>query len=155
MCRDVADTCQSCCAMPAQEDDTISSGVMSQQAAESLSSDEINAWKAKNCIPSLTQGNEDDSLVILTNKLLRAAFRAQRRSDMQKSLTSGGSYAAPRRFLSTPLDPSVLDALAVPVAVRASETCESVENVVDATLPRTLRLSHCFAAWRYIMCEPR
>ena len=148
-------TRQSCCAMPLQEGDTLCSDMMSQQAAESLSSDEINVWKSKNCIPSLTEGNQDDSLVILTNKILRAAFRAQRRAEMQKSLRSGGSYAAPRRFLSTPLDPTVLDALAVPVAVRASEICESVENVVNATLPRTLRLSHCFAAWRYIMCEPR
>ena len=135
-----------------QEDNAVSPSKMSHQAAESLTSDEINEWKAQHCIPALIQESEDDCLVILTNRLLRSAFRAQRREQMQQSLNTGGSYAAPRRFLCSPLDPSVLDALAVPVAARACETSESVESIVDATLPRTLRLSHCFAAWRYIMC---
>lgn len=152
-CRYRPDTRDSCFAMPQYENGMCSSDMMSQKAAESLTSDEINVWKANHCISALTQGNEDDSLVILTNKLLRDAFRAQRRAEMQKTLTIGGSYAAPRRFLSTPLDPAVLDGLAVPVAVRASETSESVASIIEATLPRTLRLSHCFAAWRYIMYD--
>lgn len=142
---------ESSCATPYHEDDAVSSSKMSHQAAESLTSDEINEWKAQHCIPALIQESEDDCLVILTNRLLRSAFRAQRREQMQQSLNTGGSYAAPRRFLCSPLDASVLDALAVPVAARAFETSESVESIVDATLPRTLRLSHCFAAWRYIM----
>jgi hypothetical protein len=131
---------------------TMASASSVQQPAESLTSDELNAWKAQHCIPALTQETPDDSLVILTNKLLRAAFRAQRRFDMQRTLSAGGSYAAPRRFLSSPLDPSVLDALAVPVTTRASEMSETVETIINATLPHALRLSHCFAAWRYIMC---
>lgn len=61
------------------------------------------------------------------------------------------------KFLGAPLDATVLDGLAVPLAVAAaeasvdSEAGGSIESFVEQTLPPLLRLSHSFAAWRYAM----
>lgn len=94
------------------------------------------------------QATDADSLVVLTNQVLRAAFKEQRRV--------GRPRGTPRwQFLGAPLDSSVLERLAAPLAAAVpadSDSTEAIESFVEQTLPPMLRLSHSFAAWRYAMC---
>eukprot|EP00892_Ulva_mutabilis_P009111 jgi/Ulvmu1/6572/UM003_0209.1 len=124
------------------------------ETSTSLTSDELNAWKQHHCSAPLVQATDGDSLVVLTNTLLRTAFREQRRADRPRG--------TPRwKFLGEPLDACILDTLAGPLAAAAtaaptsSDTTQSVEEFVAQTLPPMLRLSHSFAAWRYAMCAPQ